>query len=99
MKSYQLAKFFSHRQCGDRDIMVLDCHVISQDHIIEGSCNFIKVNYNLVKFGVRRHCGSRDATLLVCHVISHKTTRSKMIWLHMQEPIKVGHDSVKFDRQ
>ena len=31
------AKFGGHRQCGSGDIMVLVCHVISQDHVIKGA--------------------------------------------------------------
>ena len=37
--SHQLAKFGGQRHCGSGD-MILGYHVISQDHVIEGSCNF-----------------------------------------------------------
>ena len=39
--SYHPANFGGHRQCGSRDIMVLVCHVISQDHLINGSSDFV----------------------------------------------------------
>ena len=42
MKSHQLEHFGSHRHCGSGDIMILSCHVISQDHVIEGSYNFMR---------------------------------------------------------
>ena len=39
--SYHPANFGGHRQCGSGDIMVLVCHVISQDHLINGSYDFV----------------------------------------------------------
>ena len=41
MVGHQLAKFSGHSQCSSRDIKVLVCHVISQDHVIKRSCDFI----------------------------------------------------------
>ena len=41
MTSHQPAKFGRHRHCGRRDIMILGCHMISHDYVIEGSCNFM----------------------------------------------------------
>ena len=35
------AKFGGHRQCSSGDIIVLVFHVISQDHAIKGSCDFM----------------------------------------------------------
>ena len=35
------AKFSGYRHCGSGDIMVLVCQIISQDHVIKGSCNFM----------------------------------------------------------
>ena len=35
-----LYKFGDNRQCGSGDVMVLVCHLILQDHVIEGSCDF-----------------------------------------------------------
>ena len=32
------AEFSGHKHCGSRDMMVLACHVISQDHVIKESC-------------------------------------------------------------
>ena len=40
--SYHPANFGGHRQCGSGDIMVLVCHVISQDHLINGSSDFVR---------------------------------------------------------
>ena len=33
--------FFDHKHCGSGDIMVLVYHVISQDHVITGPCDFM----------------------------------------------------------
>ena len=43
MTSHQLAKFGGHRQCGSEDVIVV-CHVISQDPVIKGSCDFMGRN-------------------------------------------------------
>ena len=37
MTSHQLAKFRCHKHSGDRDIIILDCYVTLQDHMIKGS--------------------------------------------------------------
>ena len=34
-------KFGGHRACGDGDVMILVCHMISEDHVIKGSCDFV----------------------------------------------------------
>ena len=39
--SYHPAKFGGHRHCDSWDIMVLTCHVMSQDHVIKGLCDFM----------------------------------------------------------
>ena len=39
--SYHPAKFGGHKHSGSRYIMVLVCHVISEDQVIKGSCNFM----------------------------------------------------------
>ena len=44
MASRQFAKFGGHRHCDSENIMILGYHVISQDHIIKGSCDFIGRN-------------------------------------------------------
>ena len=47
MAIHQLASFMAvhqfggHRHSGSRDIIILGCHVIAQDHEIEGSCYFL----------------------------------------------------------
>ena len=40
MKSYHYAKFGGHSHSGS-GIMILVCHVISQDHVIKRSRNFM----------------------------------------------------------
>ena len=45
MANHQLAKFGSRRYCGSGDIMILGCHMISQDHVIEESCYFMGRSY------------------------------------------------------
>ena len=40
-ENYHLAKFDGHLRSGNGDIVFLICHMISQDYMIEGSCNFI----------------------------------------------------------
>ena len=58
--------------CGSRDIILLVCHVISQDHVIKGSFDYrlkpMKVSYQISKFGGHSYCGSRVMMLFVCHV-------------------------------
>ena len=39
--SHQLVKFGDQKHCGSGDIMILGSYVISQDHTIKGSCDFI----------------------------------------------------------
>ena len=41
MKTHHPANFSGHRSRGSRDIMILVCQVISQDHIIKGSCDIM----------------------------------------------------------
>ena len=74
--SHQVDKFIDHRDCGSADIMILDCHVILQDHVTKGSSNImdkkvLKLCYHPAKFGAKRRCGIEDKTVSVCHVISH----------------------------
>ena len=73
--SYHSAKFYSHRDCGSGDLMVLVCHMISLNHGIKESCDFMGRSSSrrviiLQKFGVNRHCGKRDIMVSVCYVIS-----------------------------
>ena len=42
MASRQFTKFGGHKHCGAA--IVLGCHVISHNHVIEGSCNFMGRN-------------------------------------------------------
>ena len=34
--------FGGHKNCGNASIMVLVCHLSSQDHVTKGSCDFMK---------------------------------------------------------
>ena len=84
MASHQLATFGVHRHCGCGDIMILGCHMISQHHMIKGSCYFIDrslsmLSYHPAKFGRHRHYSSEYIIILVCHTISqdHKIKESK----------------------
>ena len=48
--------------------MVLVCHVISQDHMIKGSCDFMggsPLIHHPAKFGGHRHCVSGDMMFVV----------------------------------
>ena len=67
MLSHRPAKFSGHRHCGSADIMVLVCHVISQDLVIEGSCDF--VSHDPPKWGGQGHCSSVEIMVLNYHVI------------------------------
>ena len=71
---YHPAKFGGHKHCGSEDVVVLVCHVISQDHVIKSEMwHFrqqpIKVGYNLTKFSDQRHCGSEDILIFICYKI------------------------------
>ena len=39
--SHYFAKFGDHRHCGSGDIMILGCHIIPQDYMTKGSCDFV----------------------------------------------------------
>ena len=41
MTSHELAKFDVHRGSGSRVAIISDCHVVSQDQVNQGSCNFM----------------------------------------------------------
>ena len=43
MINYCPAKFNGHAHCGSKD-MTLMCHVMLQDHVIKGSCDFMGKN-------------------------------------------------------
>ena len=69
--SHQPAKFGGHRHFSTGDILVY--HVISQDHVIKGSCDCGKqpgkVIYHIAMFGGYRHFVNGDIMNLVCHMI------------------------------
>ena len=70
--SYHPANFARHRNCSSGDIMIIVYHVILQDHVIKGSCDFMdrspSKSYHPAKFGVHKHSITGDMFLL-CHVI------------------------------
>ena len=76
------AKFGGDKHRGSGDIMVLICHVISQDLLTEGASNIprspFKVSHHPAKFGGHRRCSIGDVMVLVCHVIwqDHMIKRS-----------------------
>ena len=101
MASHQFAKFGGHRHCDSENIMILGYHVISQDHIIKGSCDFIgrnpsryKVRYDPPKFGGHRHCGSGDI-MIIFVTWSYKISWSKF-HMTLKAEIKVSYDPAKF---
>ena len=75
--SHHSNKFRGYRHCASDDVLVLACHVILQDRMIKGSCDFmsssplqpIKVSYHRAKFGSHNHSGIGVIRDLVCHVI------------------------------
>ena len=69
--SHHRTNFPDHRQCGSEDIMVLACHVMSQVHVVRGSCDFMgsRVSYHPPKFCGHSHSGSGVIMNVVCHVI------------------------------
>ena len=61
---YVPAKFGDHRHSDSGDIMVLICHIISQDHLIKGSWDFTgwspsRLSYQSAKLGDHKNCDSR----------------------------------------
>ena len=40
------AKFGGHKQCGNKDTIVLVCSMISQDHLIKDSFDFVCENHS-----------------------------------------------------
>ena len=44
-ESYHAAKFGGHWHCGSGDIIVLDCHMISQNHVTKRLGNFMGRNH------------------------------------------------------
>ena len=50
--------------------MISGCHVISQDHVIEGSLYGQEpIKVSLAKCRGHRHFGSEDIMILVCYAI------------------------------
>ena len=75
MVCHHHAKCGGHRYFSSRDVMVLVCHVISKNHLIKVSCDFmdgsasrLMLSHHPAKFGGHRHCGSGDKMFLVAEV-------------------------------
>ena len=65
-----------HGSSAGGDMMCFFCHVISHEHLIEGSCEFIggsSLQYvtSPDKFCDHKHCDSGDM-FLICHVTSRE---------------------------
>ena len=67
--------------CGSEDIIVLICHMISQDQLTKESKEILMVINCPSQFSGHTHCG----------MWSCKTT-----WLYVKQPLIVSHDSAKF---
>ena len=79
-----LAMFDAHRSSASGNITYLICHMTSQDHVIERSCEVTDGSTPLyvtiqLKLDGNRHCGSGDM-FFVFQVISedHVTLRTKL---------------------
>lgn len=62
-----------HRHCSITDIILLVCHVVSQDLVIKESSDFVgrsisRLSYHPGRFGGQRHSGRVNIMLFVCHV-------------------------------
>ena len=62
---YHPAKICGHGGYDSKDIIILVCHMISQDHVIKDDVTYrqepIKLGgYHFVKFGGHRHSDSGD---------------------------------------
>ena len=57
-----LQSFGDHSHSGGGVIKILDCHVIQQDYVIKGSCDFMvgSPTHHAAKFGGHKDCGSGD---------------------------------------
>ena len=71
--SHNLVMFGGHWSSTSGDIKYLTCHVTSQNHMTEGSSNFISGSSSWyvtnLQFGGHRYCNIRDKMFLVCHMI------------------------------
>ena len=79
MVSHHPAKFGYHEHFDSGDIIVLVCHVTLQDHMINGSCDFmvrtLMLGHHPAKSCGHGHCGSEDIMILVCHIILQELMR------------------------
>ena len=64
--------------CSSGHTVILGCHMISQDDMSKGSCDF---SYHPAMFGSHGHCNSEDI-ILVCHVIlqDHVIKGHMILW-------------------
>ena len=86
------ARFGSHRNCGSGDIILLVCHVISQDHMIKGSCVLICRSplRKVIKFGGYKHCGDGDFMFFICHVLITRLRDERRLNKLSHHPAKSG---------
>ena len=84
--SHYPATFGGHEHYGSGDIIVLFCHLFSQDHVTKALFDLepIKISHHLFSFGGHGYYGlilSRDQSV---------------IWLYDLEPLKLSHHSFRF---
>ena len=60
--NHHSAKFDGHRHCGSGNIMALVHHVISQDHVIKHSCDYMAGYCGHINYGKR-------GMVLICNLI------------------------------
>ena len=65
--SYHPAKFGGHIHCGSKDVMVLVCHVISEDHEDHGWW-YLTIRHHPHRFDGHRHCGSGDIMVFLVKI-------------------------------
>ena len=102
--SHHLAKFCGHRACGssdttNEDIIVLVCHVISQDHVIKGWFDFISRSPSRKVTILPSLVAISNVVMemiLVCHVISGRPRDRRVMWLNRQKRIMVNYYPAKF---
>ena len=69
MVSYHLTKLGGYKHCGSGNIMVLICHMTSQDHVIQWLCDFMGGSQCPTMFCSHRHGGMGNIMILVCQKI------------------------------
>ena len=96
-------KFSDCSHSNSDDVLVLVCHVISQDHVIKGSCDFMERS-SWSELTIPPSLLAIDALIveIICHVIdslSRDLARphdQRVKRLYRLKPIKVSYHPVKF---